>query len=65
MLLLGRINKSLDETFRRSNQVKKPARLLLRHFDLDGLSKLHTNVMATPSRVDVGQILASDLYYLA
>ena len=32
---------------------------------LDGISKLHTNVMATPSRVDVRQILASDLYYLA
>ena len=27
------INKSLDENFRRSNQAKKPARLLLRHFD--------------------------------
>src|SRR6266446_1908810 len=32
---------------------------------LDGLSKLHTNVMATPSGVDVRQVLASDLYYLA
>jgi hypothetical protein len=59
-LLLGRINKSLDENFRRSNQVKKPARLCFGILTLDGLSKLHTNVMATPSRFDVRQILASD-----